>query len=96
LRWNLSANSKRQDIVVGDAMSSAQAIEVTDNMRPDFVFLDIRLLDGPTGADIGHHLTRRQTPFVFVTGNLKRIPDNFAGGIGALEKPIARMGCVMP
>jgi hypothetical protein len=52
----------------------------------------IHLLDGPTGVDVGRHLARRQIPFVFVTGNLKRIPDDFAGGIGALEKPYSMNG----
>jgi DNA-binding response OmpR family regulator len=78
--------------VVGHAMSSAQAISIADNTRPDLVFLDIHLLDGPTGVDVGRHLARRQIPFVFVTGNLKRIPDDFAGGIGALEKPYSMNG----
>ncbi|MBP1853228.1 response regulator [Rhizobium halophytocola] len=73
--------------VVGQAMNSSAAISVIDTEQPDFAFVDIHLLDGPTGIDVGRHLAGRGIPFVFVTGNLKRIPSDFVGAIGAIEKP---------
>lgn len=78
--------------VVGQAMSSREARSIADSTRPDFAFVDIHLVDGPTGIDVGRHLAERDIPFVFVTGNIKRIPDDFAGAIGAIEKPYTMNG----
>ena len=78
--------------VVGHAMSSAEAIALARAHRPDFAFVDIQLVDGPTGVDVGRQLSADRIPFVFMTGNLKRIPDDFAGAIGAIEKPYSQNG----
>ena len=50
------------------------------------------MLDGPTGIDVGRHLASRSIPYVFVSGNLKRIPEDFAGALGAIEKPYTMNG----
>ena len=42
--------------------------------------------------EVGRHYARLGIPFVFVTGNLKRIPPDFAGAIGAIEKPYSQNG----
>ena len=73
--------------VVGQAMSLDSAVKVIDREKPDFAFVDVHLLDGPTGIDVGRHLRDSHIPFVFVTGNLKRIPEDFVGALGAIEKP---------
>lgn len=78
--------------VVGTASSRAEAFELIDRSAPDFAFVDIQLKDGPTGQEIGRRLASDNIPFVFVTGNLKRIPDDFAGAIGAIEKPYTANG----
>lgn len=78
--------------VVGLASSSGKAFEVIDQAKPEFAFVDIQLEDGPTGIDIGRRLADRNIPYVFVTGNLKRIPEDFAGAIGAIEKPYTMNG----
>lgn len=78
--------------IVGQAMSSAEACALVDKHVPDFAFVDIHLLDGPTGIDVGHYLARKGISYVFVTGNLKRIPDDFAGAMGAIEKPYTMNG----
>lgn len=78
--------------VVGQAATSAAAFELIERYKPDFAFVDIQLQDGPTGIDIGRRLRGEDIPFVFVTGNLKRIPDDFAGAIGAIEKPYTMNG----
>ncbi|XUY29295.1 response regulator [Agrobacterium sp. rho-8.1] len=78
--------------VVGQAASSQKACELAERATPDFAFVDIHLLDGPTGIDVGRFLTSKNVPFVFVSGNLKRIPDDFAGAIGAIEKPYTMNG----
>ncbi|OLP57692.1 response regulator [Rhizobium rhizosphaerae] len=78
--------------VVGHAMASDEARHLAERCRPDFAFVDIHLVDGPTGIDVGRHLRDQGIPYVFVTGNLKRIPEDFAGAIGAIEKPYTMNG----
>lgn len=78
--------------VVGRAMSSRDALAIVNRHRPDFAFVDIHLQDGPTGVEIGRHLASIGVPYVFMTGNIKRIPDDFAGAWGAIEKPYSVNG----
>lgn len=78
--------------IVGQAMTSREAITLADRECPDFAFVDIHLLDGPSGIDVGRHLTKKGISYVFVTGNLKRIPEDFAGALGAIEKPYTMNG----
>ncbi|CDZ30720.1 response regulator [Neorhizobium galegae] len=73
--------------VIGVAMSSHQARDLLSASRPDFAFVDIHLMDGPTGIDVGRRLAEARVPFVFVSGNIKRLPDDFVGALGAIEKP---------
>jgi len=73
--------------VIAHAASKSVALAAIDNNKPDFAFVDIQLIDGPTGVDIGRRLADLDIPFVFVSGNLKRIPEGFVGAIGAIEKP---------
>lgn len=78
--------------VVALAADSKEAMEVAVSQGPDFAFVDIQLLDGPTGIDVGRFLALRGVPYVFVSGNLKRLPDDFAGALGAIEKPYTSNG----
>jgi len=78
--------------IVGVAADSKQALSLIDKTSPQFAFVDIQLLDGPTGIDVGRHLASRSIPYVFVSGNLKRIPEDFAGALGAIEKPYTMNG----
>ncbi len=78
--------------VTGLAMSRAQAREQICALKPDFAFVDIHLMDGPTGIDVGRELAAAGIPYVFVSGNIKRIPEDFAGALGAIEKPYTMNG----
>ncbi|MCJ8151943.1 response regulator [Shinella sedimenti] len=78
--------------VIGQAAAGKTAFELIEKERPEFAFVDVQLLDGPTGIDIGRHLAKTGIPFIFVSGNLKRIPDDLVGAIGALEKPYTMSG----
>lgn len=78
--------------VVAQAPSYKAAIQAVEQGNPDFAFVDIHLLDGPRGIDVGRYLSARDIPFVFVSGNIKRIPEDFAGAIGAIEKPYTMNG----
>jgi two-component SAPR family response regulator len=79
-------------VVVGQAASSSAAYDLAKKAAPDFAFVDIQLLDGPTGIDVGKYLSSVNIPYIFVSGNLKRIPDDFAGALGAIEKPYTMNG----
>lgn len=79
-------------VVVGTAASRKAAFDIIDQTVPDFAFVDVHLSDGPSGIDIGRRLAERSIPFVFVTGNVKRIPEDFVGAIGAIEKPYTMNG----
>jgi len=78
--------------VTGLAMSSSQAREQINASKPDFAFVDIHLMDGPTGIDVGRELAAAGIPYVFVSGNIKKIPEGFAGALGAIEKPYTMNG----
>ena len=78
--------------VTGVAMSSSQAKEQIGTSRPDFAFVDIHLMDGPTGVDVGRQLAAAGIPYIFVSGNIKKIPEDFAGALGAIEKPYTMNG----
>lgn len=78
--------------VFGCAMSSGEAFAMVQARRPDFAFVDIHLKDGPSGIDVGRRLASMGVPYVFLTGNLKRIPDDYAGALGAIEKPYSVNG----
>jgi CheY-like chemotaxis protein len=78
--------------VVGVATDMPEALALVDLEKPDFAFVDIHLRDGPTGVDVGRYVASMNIPYVFVSGNLKRIPDDFAGALGAIEKPYTMHG----
>ena len=78
--------------IIGQAMSSQEAKALIDREEPEFAFVDIHLLDGPSGIDVGRYLASKGISYVFVTGNLKRIPEDFAGAMGAIEKPYTMNG----
>lgn len=78
--------------IAGIAADKTAAIQLIETKQPHFAFVDIQLLDGPTGIEVGRFLAEKKIPYVFVSGNLKRIPDDFAGALGAIEKPYTMNG----
>lgn len=74
--------------VVGVAVSSAQALKLGRDLKPDLAFVDIHLADGPTGVDVARQLICQFDVMVlFMTANAKRIPEDFAGAHGVIAKP---------
>jgi len=73
--------------VTGTAMNREKARDLMEAQRPDFAFVDVHLQDGQTGIDVGRDLASKGIPYVFVSGNIKKIPKGFAGALGAIEKP---------
>ncbi|MCJ2088274.1 response regulator [Methylobacterium sp. E-005] len=75
-------------VTVGIAGTSAEAIALGRATAPDVAFVDIHLVDGPTGIEVARALSEdRRITVVFMTANAKRIPPDFAGAIGVIAKP---------
>ena len=80
-------------IVVGDAMSSQEAMTISTTVEADLALVDIHLADGPTGIEVGRFFVERTNmAVVFMTANPKRIPDDFSGAIGVIAKPYTQQG----
>lgn len=79
--------------VIGEAATGTAAVEGIDRLRPDLVFLDIRM-PGLLGTDVPARLTHR--PFiVFTTAHAEHAVAAFAlGAVDYLLKPFgaARLG----
>lgn len=79
--------------IVGVATTSEAAIEMAHEHKPDLAFVDIQLLDGPTGVAVAEALASANiTKCVFTSGNIARIPTNFAGAVGSIGKPYSERG----
>ena len=50
--------------------------------------MDVHLQDGPTGIEVARHIAQDCGGVVlFMTANVKRVPDDFAGACGVIGKP---------
>ncbi len=79
--------------VVGCALTSAEALKLAAETKPDLIFVDINLADGPTGIDVARELGLVSSRVVvFMTANSKRIPADFAGAAGVIGKPYTQNG----
>jgi len=91
----LELESLLQDLgheVLGVASSSSEAIALGNDLRPDLAFVDIHLVDGPTGVDVARRLAEQGVTVLFMTANAKRIPEDFAGAKGVIAKPYTERG----
>lgn len=79
--------------VVGHAMTCDDALALATQKRPDIAFVDIHLLDGPTGIAACEKI-REQTAasVIFLSANAARIPPDFAGAVGVIGKPYSMAG----
>lgn len=74
--------------VVGCAMDKAGAFSIAERERPELALIDLNLLDGPTGPEIGRRMVDEfGCAVVFLTANPEQIPEGFAGALGAVSKP---------
>ncbi len=79
--------------VVGIAPTSAEAIRMGEDLRPDLAFVDVHLADGPTGVEAARRLAATgETTVLFMTANAKRIPEDCAGARGVISKPYTERG----
>mgnify|MGYP000856831153 CR=1 FL=1 len=78
---------------VGHAMSSDEAIALAASLRPDLALVDVHLRDGPTGVDVARRIARDCGGVaLFMTANVKRLPDDMAGACGVIGKPYSEHG----
>ena len=80
-------------VVVGMADSRDTACDLAVATSPDIAFVDISLVDGVTGIDVANTIAEQcNTHVVFTTANRRRLPPDFCGAIGLVEKPFSRAG----
>ncbi len=78
-------------IVAGAATTAAEAASLPAAV-PDLALVDIHLADGPTGIAVARCLAQSGIAVVLMTANLKRIPPDYAGALGAIGKPYTQAG----
>jgi CheY-like chemotaxis protein len=74
-------------IVVGPVMAGRDVIAAIEERPIDFALVDVHLLDGPTGIDVGRHLSSRGIPYVFLTATPTCLPEDLVGALGVIGKP---------
>lgn len=73
---------------VGHAMTSLEAAELARALHPDLALVDVHLGDGPTGVEVARLIAEDCGGVaLFMTANVKRLPDDFAGACGVIGKP---------
>ncbi|PXA82236.1 response regulator [Caulobacter sp. D4A] len=78
---------------VGLAMSSDEAVDLAKSLHPDLALVDVHLQDGPTGVEVVRRIHDDcGCVALFMTANVKRLPDDFAGACGVIGKPYSEHG----
>lgn len=78
--------------VVGEACDGIEGLQLASNLRPDAIFLDIRM-PGMDGLELTRLLPDPRPALVFTTAHKDHALDAFEGGaIHYLLKPITRVG----
>ncbi len=82
-------------IVIGIATSQQEACSLATEHAPDLAIVDVSLSDGPTGLETAYFINQNcGAKVVFATANVRRLPADFCGAIGVVEKPFTRLGMV--
>src|ERR671928_1379568 len=68
--------------IVGIARESETALALGCRLKPDLALVDVHLVDGETGPEIGRHLKDMGVPVLFMTADPDKLPDGMAGGGG--------------
>lgn len=78
---------------LGCAMSSDEAVTLARQLHPDLALIDVHLSDGPTGVEVARRIAKDCGGVaLFMTANVKRLPDDFAGACGVIGKPYSGHG----
>ncbi|QJU60194.1 response regulator [Sphingomonas sp. AP4-R1] len=82
--------------VLAEAASLMDVERLPSDIDPQLAFVDIHLAHGSNGIDVCR-LIRERWPdalVVFVTANVSKIPEDFAGGHGVIAKPFSHAGVI--
>lgn len=71
---------------VGIAADSRRALELAK--EAELAFVDLNLVDGPTGIDVGKKLADGGVTVLYMTANPAQLGDGVPGTIGVLPKPV--------
>ena len=71
---------------VGIAADSRRAMELAS--EAELAFVDLNLVDGPTGMDLGRRLAHRGVTVLYMTVNPAQLGNGVPGTIGVLPKPV--------
>ncbi|HJV44040.1 response regulator [Caulobacter sp.] len=78
---------------LGCAMSSDEAVALAQQLHPDLALVDVHLSDGPTGVEVARKISQDCGGVaLFMTANVKRLPQDFAGACGVIGKPYSEHG----
>lgn len=73
---------------VGHAMDSQEALSLATALHPDLALVDVHLSDGPTGVEVARAIVEEcKAVALFMTANVKRLPEDYAGACGVIGKP---------
>jgi CheY-like chemotaxis protein len=71
---------------VGIAADSRKALALAE--QAELAFVDINLVDGPTGIEVGKALADLGVTVVYMTANPGQLGDGVPGTVGVIPKPV--------
>lgn len=82
--------------VVAMAASFREVQALPASISPNLAFVDMQLAEHSTGVEVAAHILEiwPKAIVVFVTADVKKIPDDFAGAHGVIAKPFSRAGMI--
>ena len=69
-------------------MASTKAKAIALGEHADVALVDVNLMDGPTGPEIGETLAQKDVSVVFMTANPEALGDGVPGTLGVISKPM--------
>ncbi len=81
-------------VAMAASLREVQALPVSIN--PNLAFVDMQLAERSTGLEVASYILEQwpKIIIVFVTANVRKIPDDFAGAHGVIAKPFSRAGMI--
>ncbi len=73
-------------VPVGIAAESRKALALGE--QAELAFVDINLVDGPTGIEVGKALAAQGVTVVYMTANPAQLGDGVPGTVGVIAKPL--------
>jgi len=82
--------------VLAEAACLKEVEALPDSLRPQLAFVDLHLADNSSGLDVSRLIQQRwpDSLIVFITANVSKIPEDFAGAHGVIAKPFSHAGVV--